>query len=29
LHLKYRVWIMPGKTGKEELQTKYDEYLKY
>jgi hypothetical protein len=28
LHLKYRVWILPGKTGKEELQAKYDEYLK-
>jgi type 1 glutamine amidotransferase len=28
LHLKYRVWIMPGKTGKKELQVKYNEYLK-
>jgi len=27
LHLKYRVWILPGKTGKEEIQAKYDEYL--
>ncbi len=27
LHLKYRVWILPGITGKEEIQTKYDEYL--
>jgi len=27
LHLKYRVWILPRKTGKEELQKKYDEYL--
>lgn len=28
LHLKYRTWIIPGKTSKEELQTKYDEYVK-
>lgn len=28
LHLKYRVWILPGKTGKEELKAKYDDYLK-
>ncbi len=28
LHLKYRTWILPGKTSKEELQNKYDEYLK-
>ncbi|MFA5818277.1 MAG: DUF6807 family protein [Bacteroidales bacterium] len=27
LHLKYRVWILPGVTGKEEIQAKYDEYL--
>ena len=27
LHLKYRVWILPGKTGKEEIQAKYDEYV--
>jgi len=27
LHLKYRVWILPGKTGTAELQSKYDEYL--
>jgi len=27
LHLKYRVLIIPGKTGKEELEKKYDEYL--
>ena len=27
LHLKYRVWIIPGKTGKNELRDKYDEYL--
>jgi type 1 glutamine amidotransferase len=27
LHLKYRVWIMPGKTGMEELDSKYVEYL--
>lgn len=28
LHLKYRVLILPGKTGKDELRIKYDEYLK-
>jgi hypothetical protein len=28
LHLKYRTWIIPGKTSQEELQAKYDEYLK-
>jgi type 1 glutamine amidotransferase len=27
LHLKYRVWILPGTTGKEKIQAKYDEYL--
>jgi type 1 glutamine amidotransferase len=27
LHLKYRVWIIPGKTGMEELEKKYNEYL--
>ena len=27
LHLKYRVWVLPGVTGKEEIQAKYDEYL--
>ena len=27
LHLKYRVWILPGKEGKAALQAKYDEYL--
>jgi type 1 glutamine amidotransferase len=27
LHLKYRVLILPGKTGKDELKIKYDEYL--
>ena len=27
LHLKYRVWIIPGKTGREELDLKYIEYL--
>ena len=27
LHLKYRVWIIPGKTGREELDLKYLEYL--
>ena len=27
LHLKYRVWILPGKTGKEDLQAKYDKYM--
>jgi type 1 glutamine amidotransferase len=26
-HLKYRVWILPGRTGKGEIQVKYDEYL--
>jgi hypothetical protein len=28
LKLRYRVWVIPGKTGKEELQAKYDEYLR-
>jgi type 1 glutamine amidotransferase len=27
LHLKYRVLILPGITGKDEIQAKYDEYL--
>jgi type 1 glutamine amidotransferase len=27
LHLKYRVWILPGRAGKAALQAKYDEYL--
>ena len=27
LKLKYRMWILPGKTCKEELQKKYDEYI--
>ena len=27
LHLKYRTLILPGKTGKEELQARYDEYV--
>lgn len=27
LHLRYRILIMPGTTGKDELQTKYEEYL--
>ncbi len=27
LQLKYRVWILPGKTGRDELQSKYDEYM--
>lgn len=27
LHLKYRVWIIPDKTGREELEKKYNEYL--
>ena len=27
LRLKYRVWIIPGKTEKEDLQSKYDSYL--
>jgi type 1 glutamine amidotransferase len=26
LHLKYRTWILPGKTNREELQKKYEEY---
>jgi type 1 glutamine amidotransferase len=26
LHLKYRAWIIPGKTSKEALQEKYNEY---
>ena len=28
LKLGYRIWVIPGKTGKEELQAKYDEYLR-
>jgi hypothetical protein len=28
LHLKYRVWMLPGKTGKEDLLSKYNDYLK-
>jgi len=28
LHLKYRTWIIPGNTSQEELQAKYDDYLK-
>jgi hypothetical protein len=28
LHLKYRVWLLPGENGKEELEKKYDEYVK-
>jgi type 1 glutamine amidotransferase len=27
LHLRYRVWVIPGETRKEELQTKYASYL--
>jgi len=27
LQLKYRIWIIPGKTGKEELDLKYSDYL--
>jgi len=27
LHLKYRVCIIPGKTGREELEKKYNEYV--
>ena len=27
LSLKYRTWIIPGQIGKEELQTKYEEYM--
>ena len=27
LHLKYRTWIIPGNTGLEELQAKYDAYV--
>jgi type 1 glutamine amidotransferase len=27
LHLKYRIWILPGKIGKKEIQNKYDEYV--
>lgn len=26
LHLKYRTWVLPGRTSREELQKKYDEY---
>ncbi|MBK8882195.1 MAG: PmoA family protein [Bacteroidales bacterium] len=28
LHLKYRTWIIAGKQGLEDLQLKYDDYLK-
>ena len=28
LHLKYRVWILPGIVRKEGIKAKYDEYLK-
>jgi len=28
LHLKYRVWILPGETSKEYLQSKYDDYVR-
>jgi type 1 glutamine amidotransferase len=28
LHLKYRIWMIPGKTSLDALQAKYDEYLK-
>ena len=27
LHLKYRVWIIQGETGKEDIKSKYDQYL--
>jgi len=27
LNLKYRIWILPGKANKEEIQAEYDEYL--
>jgi hypothetical protein len=27
LHLKYRVWILPGATGRGELKAKFDQYL--
>ena len=27
LHLKYRVWIIVGKTNKQELQKKYNDYI--
>jgi type 1 glutamine amidotransferase len=27
LHLKYRSWIISGKTGRDELQAKYDAYV--
>jgi len=27
LHLKYRVWVIPGKTSREELELKFNEYL--
>ena len=29
LHLRYRIWILPGETGKESLNSRYDQYLKY
>jgi hypothetical protein len=28
LHLKYRTWIISGKTSLDALQSKYDEYIK-
>ena len=28
LHLKYRVWVLPGNISKEDIQAKYDEYVK-
>jgi hypothetical protein len=28
LHLIYRIWILPGETGKESLNSRYDQYLK-
>jgi hypothetical protein len=27
LYLKYRVWIIPGKTRQKDLQKKYDDYI--
>jgi type 1 glutamine amidotransferase len=29
LRLKYRVWVFAGKTGKEEIESKYKEYLNF
>ena len=28
LHLKYRVWVLPGQIEKENIQSRYDKYLK-